>query len=179
MLVIARDLNTKIDKKEAYKAPDGKYYSCENGYYELVKEQKRKKEARRHRDDCIDMMYLFMEYGNGYRMPMVFFKRLKDWIKWGYSYEEILESMKLSSKAINRITTTKEFESETGKLFYLMGVIQNSLNDGKKSIARKQKAIDESVKTTCPEDINIDVGVKTYMSNITQTSLLGDISEWT
>lgn len=180
MLVIARDLGQKIDRKDAFKGEDGKYYSSQdacdraNLRKNLKITDKMEKEARIL---CIDKMFEFMRYDKTDRMPSLFFGRLKVWSeKWGYNYRYIYEAMCLADKSIQRTWNTKEFDSDINRLFYFMSIIQNLLNDGKREFLRKQRLTEEARKNEVVAEVDTEVGVSGHKGKIIQ--LFGD-EEWT
>lgn len=161
MLVIARDLGQKIDRNDAFKGTDGKYYSSEEAFKKLIAKKILDSAEKEARAKCVDKMYDFMGYKSTDKMSSVFFGRLKVWNdKWGYNYSEVLEAMNFVTDTIDYISRTKVFQSDTSRLFYYMGVVQNALNDGRREYQRKQKAIEEANKTVVPvsnEDIKVGV----------------------
>lgn len=180
MQVIARDLGYKIDKSEAFKGEDGKYYSSEEAWLkQKVKAALRQEDLhqRKIRTKCIEKMFDFMQYKSTDRMPNVFFGRLKVWHdSWGYSYDVIYETMILVSQTIDRIRKTKDFQNDTHRLFYYMGVIQNGFNDGKRQFDLKQKQIAEAEQPVLTAPVIEDVGVSNRKGKIVK--LFEGDEEW-
>jgi len=181
MLVIARDLGVKVDKNDAFKGADGKYYSSEQAYQkEKIKQGLRQDDEHQKemRKKCIDKMFDFMHYDKSNRMPTMFFGRLKIWNnKWGFDFDSIYETMIFVSDVVERAGKTKIFESDVNRLFYFMGIIQNSLNDGKRISENKKRAIEEAKKAEQnAEEINTDVGVSNRKGKI--INLFGGDDEW-
>lgn len=143
MLVKLHDYNndSKIDRKDAYKAPNGFYYSSEEAYQTTIQREQQRKQ-------CIDKMYNYMGYQSFMKIPTIFYKKLKDWE--GYGYHVIYRAMLLAESSIQKALTSKEFDSEFNKVTYLSAIIQNQLND-----ALKLEKREKSVKADTPK-IEID-----------------------
>ena len=143
MLVKLHDYNndSKIDRKDAYKAPNGFYYSSEEAYKTTIQREQQRKQ-------CIDKMYDYMGYQSFMKIPTIFYKKLKDWE--GYGYHVIYRAMLLAESGIQKALTSKEFDSEFNKVTYLSAIIQNQLND-----ALKLEKREKSVKADTPK-IEID-----------------------
>lgn len=165
MLVKLHDYNndSKIDRKDAYKAPNGFYYSSEEAYQTTIQREQQRKQ-------CIDKMYDYMGYQSFMKIPTIFYKKLKDWE--GYGYNVIYRAMLLAENGIQRALTSKEFDSEFNKVTYLSAIIQNQLND-----ALKLEKREKSVKADTPK-IEIDnisnIGRKTNPTT-SVADLLGGI----
>ena len=134
MLVKIHDIDKdeKIDRKDAYKAPNGFYYSSEDAYLAAKKIDEQRKR-------CIDYIYSVMEYESFMKLPSIFFKKLKDWTPYGY--DVIYSAMMLADNSIRQAILTKEFVDEQGKISYISAIIQNKLNDAYKAskTAKPQK----------------------------------------
>lgn len=141
MLVKIHDLNSndKIDRKDAYKAPNGFYYSSEAAYQAVVKNEEMRKK-------CIEYMYDFMLYDSYMKMPTIFYKKLKDWSTYGY--EVVYTAMALADMDVRSASIYKTFENENSRVAYLSAIIQNRLNDALKI---------EKRKTEKPKTVNIEI----------------------
>lgn len=135
------DNNTKMDRKDAYKAPNGFYYSSEEAYKQAVNREKLRKQ-------CIDKMYEYMGYQSFMKLPTIFYKRLKEWE--GYGYQVIYRAMLLADTGIQKALASKDFDNELNKTTYLSAIIQNQLND-----ALKREKHEQAVESDAPK-IEID-----------------------
>ena len=165
MLVKLHDYNNngKINREDAYKAPNGFYYSSEDAYKATIQREEQRKQ-------CIDKMYDFMGYQSFMKIPTIFYKKLQTWETYGYNV--VLTAMKLSEDSIRQADMTKEFSSEFNKISYFSAIIQNHLNDAFKMEKRKAE-----VKADAPkiETDNIDnIGHKAKV-NTSVADLLGGI----
>ena len=165
MLVKLHDYNNdgKIDRANAYKAPNGYYYSSEQAYTETIQ-----REALRKK--CIDKMYELMEYKDFMKMPTIFFKKLKEWEAYGYNV--VYAAMRLSEDAAQQAIRTKDFASELNKVSYLSAIIQNKLNDAFKAETRNAKIASDSPKM---EIDNIENIGRKSQSTSSVADLLGGV----
>lgn len=165
MLVKLHDYNNngKIDRMDAYKAPNGFYYSSEEAYCKT-------KEIEETRKKCIERMFDFMEYKSYMKMPTLFYKKLKEWEPYGYNV--IYLAMSLAENGIEQAVKTKTFHDESGKVSYLSAIIQNRLNDAFKIEERNRKAAADKPKIEV-DDV-MDIGQKSR-STTSVADLLGGL----
>lgn len=151
MLVKLHDLNNdeRIDRKDAYKAPNGYYYSSEEAYQEATKQKKM-------REECIKYMYDLMGYKTSMKMPTIFFKKLKEWESYGYSV--IYKAMCLAETSLVNTLQHKEFKNESNKVSYISAVIANQLNDALK-IEKRKIIIDHDLPEILTDDLN-SIGIR-------------------
>lgn len=164
MLVKLHDLNRndKIDRKDAFKAPNGYYYSSEAAYNQVV-------EHKEMRNKCIDYMYDIMGYQDHLKMPTIFFKRLKEWEPYGFNVVYI--AMTLVETSLRNTLRYKTFQSEYNKVSYITAVIENNLNDALKIENRKT----EKVKTVDIEVEHLDNIGCSPKASMGVGNLLGDM----
>lgn len=148
MLVKLHDYNKdeKIDRKYAYKAPNGFYYSSVQAYTETIE-----REAMRKK--CIDYMHDLLNYQDFMKIPSIFYKKLKDWGLYGYKV--VYSAMTLSEKSIRQAIINKNFDNEYNKVSYISAIIQNNLNDALKIETNKKKITSDLPKIETDDIDNI------------------------
>lgn len=104
----------------AYKAANGKYYSSEAAYIQLVEQQQQ-------RQKCIDLLYDILDFDRDIIVPSILFKNLKNYEKVGYDvvYETILEERNDINWALNNI----DFKNITGMIIYVCKILENHMLD--------------------------------------------------
>lgn len=148
MLVKIHDYNKegKMDRNDAYKAPNGFYYSSEKAYNEAVE-----REALRKK--CIDYMHELLDYEGFMQIPTIFYKKLKEWEPYGFNV--VYKAMTLAEKSIKQALKSKDFESEYHKVSYLSAIIVNNLNDAFKieTLKRQSESSQPVIETDNIENI--------------------------
>ena len=157
------DNNEKMDRKDAYKAPNGFYYSSKAAYDQLVdREQKRKK--------CIDFMYELLGYDDFMKMPTIFYKKLNEWSPYGY--DVIYAAMVLTETDIRNSIRQKTFKDEYCKTIYASMIIENHLNDAYKIAEHNAKT---NISTANIETDDVDsIGIH-YKASNSVAGLLGEV----
>lgn len=165
MLVKACDTGEKIDKIIAWQAPNKKYYTSKSAYETMRKQT----DAR---NNCIDLMYKLLDYQSFMKIPTFFYKKLKEWE--GYGYDVILKAMELKSEAVEYSLRTKQFNSEGTKIMYVSAIIENSLTDAMKLVAKEKKLIAQAEqRSSLDENINTDSEI-----NVNRKQESKNISKW-
>ena len=119
------DTGELVDRNPTYfRAPNKKWFSSYDAYLEYDLDNQ-------NRVRCVEKMYDIMGYGTKQQINKLFYKRLKEW-REGYSYQVILKAMEMSTEPIEYSFRTKDFDTENSKLFYVMAIINNQLNDALK-----------------------------------------------
>ena len=138
---MARKVRCKIcknhgDTESFYKVSisDGKNgYYCSKEEYENYQDNIRKqKELKEYVASEI------LNYDEGQIVPPIMVKKLHDLNKF-YDWEVIHETFKVSKENINYWNSVKNFESEFGKISYIMKIIEGNINDVYKSWKYKKQ----------------------------------------
>ena len=139
--VKCRDTGVFVSASDAWKAPDGKYYSCREAFERLESE----KESRKR---CMEELGNILGYVKGQKFPSIAAKKLKEYEVYGY--DVVLETILLKKQSIINSISNKDFTSEYNKTSYIMAIITNSINDvyKKKQREKSLKHISKSVATT-------------------------------
>lgn len=160
--VKCRDTGALVSISDAWKAPDGKYYSSQGAFEHLEKEKV-------YRQKCLEEIGNILGYIKGQKFPTVVAKKLKEYEPYGYDtvYQTILGKKQIIYNAISN----KDFTSDYNKTSYIMAIITNSINDFYKLKKSKEisKHIDESVATT--EEVESSI-------NTIKTNNIHDISRF-
>lgn len=144
------DTGESTTSDKAYKAPNGKYYSCESAYKKI-------KEEISYRYQCIDYLYELLGYDDGVTAPTLLYKKLDEMKKCGYRviYKTIEQQESNIKKAINKI----EFKNEVAKISYVMAILRNSIIDiyldEKKKQEQKIVQIKNYLTPDNPSEVNI------------------------
>ncbi len=138
--VKCRDTGVFVSASDAWKAPDGKYYSCREAFERLESE----KESRKR---CMEELGNILGYVKGQKFPSIAAKKLKEYEVYGY--DVVLETILLKKQIIINSISNKDFTSEYNKTSYIMAIITNSINDvyKKKQREKSLKHISKSVAT--------------------------------
>jgi len=139
--VKCQDTGILVSKSDAWKAPDGKYYSSQGAFEHLEKEKV-------YRQKCLEEIGNILGYTKGQKFPTIVAKRLKEYEAYGY--EVVLQTITEKRQIIINSISTKDFTSEYNKTSYIMAIITNSINDIYKRQQNKikQQHISRSVATT-------------------------------
>lgn len=139
--VKCQDTGVLVSASDAWKAPNGKYYSSQGAFEHLIKE-------REYRQKSISEIGDILGYKEGQKFPTIVAKKIKDYEF--YSYEVVYETIITKKQAIINSISNKDFTSDYNKTSYIMAIITNSINDIYKQHQNKQKIqhIDKTVVTT-------------------------------
>jgi hypothetical protein len=139
--VKCRDTGILVSASEAWKAPNGKYYSSQGAFERLENE-------KMYRQKCLEEIGNIMGYGNGQLFPTIVAKKLKEYESYGY--DVVYQTIIGKKQAIINSISNKDFTSEYNKTSYIMAIITNSINDfyKRKQSKEKLKHIDKTVATT-------------------------------
>lgn len=142
-LVIAHDLDKKIPQQDAWKAPNGKYYSSEDAWKKLYEENT-------WRNKSIELLCSMLNYQPP--IPTYVFKCLKDFNDVGFKilYYTIIDQ----KKSIQWALETKSFDNEIQKIKYIFAILLNNYNDTSKNL-KKMESQKESIDNL-PEDIEVN-----------------------
>lgn len=118
------------DNATAFKAPNGRYYSSEEAYQNIQKNED-------YRQKCISKMFEILGYESYQKMPSIFYKHLNEWK--GYGFDVVFETILRVEPNINWALNTKDYQTESIKIMYFDRIIENNLNDVKKEFDMKKK----------------------------------------
>lgn len=164
-----QDLGEFGNSDNAYKGTDNKYYSSEEAYLKIL-------EDKADREKCVEIVFNLLEYEPGQKISTIFFKKLKEYEPYGYKV--ILKTLEKSLNSLEWAMMNKNFDSDNGKIFYIMAVVNNNINDVKRECNKEEKLTKQAQKEEkCRIDMpNVDItniGTKKKGSDV--SSLLGDI----
>lgn len=138
--VRCKDNNELVSSADAYKAPDGKYYSSKGAFDHLVKE-------REFRQKCLLELGNILGYRDGMRFPTIVAKKLKEYESYGY--EVVLTTILNKKPDMVYMLSHKDFTSDYNRTAYIMAIITNSINDTLNKTLKKNSTlkIDNTVAT--------------------------------
>ena len=145
---------------QAYKAPNGKYYSSQ-----IVYEQNLFQNEMRNK--CIDKIFELFDIRKGMKISTIFFRKLAELEPYGY--DVVYNTIEHNSVSIEWALNNKEFSSESGKVSYVMAIVQNNINDEYK-FKQKQLKLQEKSAKIIEEPVDIEI-----VNNIQKTK---DVSRW-
>lgn len=145
-----------------YKAENGKYYKNEDVYIKWMQNTEYRKRS-------IDLLFDILGYSSKQKMPTIGYKKLSEFAE-PYDYETVYETIVCKRKDIEYALKNKQFSQETGKIFYIMAIIQNSITDvwKKKVIQTRQTQTPIPMENDTNEVIN-----RVRASDV--TNLLGEL----
>ena len=132
----------------AYQAPNKKYYSSEEAYKKIVRNNL-------YRTKCIESMYILLGYKDYMKIPTYFYKRLKECE--GYGYDVVYRCMQLKAKDVQWALTNKSFTSEIGKIMYIWAIFDNNMNDALKDVVAERRR--QEMETKDNESVNVDLDI--------------------
>ena len=135
--VKCRDTGILVSASDAWKAPDGKYYSSQGAFNHLIHE-------REYKQKCLEELGNLLGYSEGQKFPTIVAKKLKEYESYGY--EVVLKTILDKKEIIGYAIDTKNFNSEYNKVAYVMAIITNNINDVYKKFKSASRA-DVSTKT--------------------------------
>lgn len=128
--VILRDLNVKGNSDNAYKAPDGKYYSSQKAYKNISVEKE-------YRSECIGFMYNLLGYDSFMKLPTIFYKKLQGWKP--FSYRVVRKCMDNKASSIDWALNNKDFNGEVSKMMYICAILDNGMVDALKEVRKEDR----------------------------------------
>lgn len=139
--VKCRDTGVVVSASDAWKAPDGKYYSSQEAFERLQSE-------KIARQKCLEELGNILQYSKGQKFPSIAAKKLKEYEVYGY--DTVLETILTKKQAIINSISNKDFASEYNKTSYIMAIITNNINDiyKKKQLKKSATHIDDTAVTT-------------------------------
>ena len=129
--VKCRDTGELVPISDAWKAPDGKYYSSEGAFERLVHD-------KQCRQECLTELGNILGYFEGQKFPTIVAKKLKEYE--GYGYDVVLRTIRNKKEAILYSINNKDFSSEYCRVAYVMAIITNNINDVRNAINKEKKA---------------------------------------
>lgn len=156
--VKCQDTGVLVSALDAWKAPNGKYYSSQGAFEHLVKEKE-------YRQKCMEKIGNILGYTKGQKFPTIVAKKLKEYETYGY--DTVYQTILGKEQDIYNAISNKDFASEYNKTSYIMAIITNSINDfyKKKQSVESSKQVGRSTITM--EEIK---SIPTSISNNTSTS---------
>lgn len=138
--VKCRDTGMLVSASDAWKAPDGKYYSSQGAFKHLENE-------KMYRQKCLEELGNILGYKDGQKFPTIVAKRIKEYKVYGY--DTVLQTILDKKQVILYNLCNKTFASEYNKVSYIMAIITNSINDvyKRKKTEEKDVRVNESVAT--------------------------------
>jgi len=138
--VKCRDTGMLVSASDAWKAPDGKYYSSQGAFKHLENE-------KMYRQKCLEELGNILGYKDGQKFPTIVAKRIKEYKVYGY--DTVLQTILDKKQIILYNLCNKTFASEYNKVSYIMAIITNSINDvyKRKKTEEKDVRVNESVAT--------------------------------
>lgn len=138
--VKCRDTGMLVSASDAWKAPDGKYYSSQGAFKHLENE-------KMYRQKCLEELGNILGYKDGQKFPTIVAKRIKEYKAYGY--DTVLQTILDKKQIILYNLCNKTFASEYNKVSYIMAIITNSINDvyKRKKTEEKDVRVNESVAT--------------------------------
>ena len=160
--VKCRDTGMLVSASDAWKAPDGKYYSSQGAFKHLENE-------KMYRQKCLEELGNILGYKDGQKFPTIVAKRIKEYKVYGY--DTVLQTILDKKQIILYNLCNKTFASEYNKVSYIMAIITNSINDvyKRKKTEEKDVRVNESVATM--EEV-------TAVNSPVNTSNIHDISKF-
>ena len=158
--VRCRDTGVLVSISDAWKAPDGKYYSSQGAFEHIENEKK-------YRQKCLEELGNILGYHEGQKFPTVLAKKLKEYEYYGYNI--VLQTIITKKSDIEYAIKCKEFASEYNKVAYIMAIITNSINDVKIKIDKEQKMNRVSSGVIVPDDIEV-INPSTEQNNVRDIS---------
>lgn len=152
MLVNCVDLDEKIDRENAYKADNGKYYSSQDAYEKIKLEKKRKKWAT---NELISLLG-FEKYKI---IPTVLYKVINSYNKIGY--EALCKTIVAEENVIKYGIANNSFKNDYAKIKYVEAIINNNINDiirkPKIEISEADDVVDDNTKLNNPKQKQKDI----------------------
>ena len=138
MLVKCLDTKEKMKKSEAYCLNvDGKnkYYSSKEGYEQFEYDN-------HYRKKSIDLIRDMMGYVlPQMKLPTITYKLIEDTFKEPIGYDVLYNTLVSQQKSVEWAFKNKQFGSETSKIMYLFGIINNTyMDEWRKKVAEKRLA---------------------------------------
>lgn len=123
------DLNIYGDSTNAFKAPNGKYYSSEINYEKI-------KQENEYRQKCILYIHNLIGYELDQKLPTTVYKFISEYGK-SYSYEALYHTMISQEKSAQWSLETKEFKTENSKVVYLFAIYRNNIMTEYRKLKKK------------------------------------------
>ena len=142
--VKCRDTGVLVSASDAWKAPDGKYYSSKGAFEHLMNE-------KTYRQQCLEELGNILGYHDGQKFPTVVAKKLKEYEYYGYKV--VLKTIITKKSDMEYAISHKEFASEYNRVAYIMAIITNSINDVKRKMDEELKAEHVSESAITAEDV--------------------------
>lgn len=115
----------------AYRGSNGKYYSSKESFEKYNKNKE-------YRQKCINLMFDIMGYKDNMILPTYFYKSLTKFE--GVGYEALYNTMIRQDGSVQWTLKNKYFNSETGKIMYVMAIYNNNIMDEYKKIVADERA---------------------------------------
>lgn len=160
--VKCRDTGVLVSSADAWKAPDGKYYSSQGAFERLMLE-------KTYRQKCIEELGNILGYSKNQKFPTIVAKKLKEYESYGY--EIVFETILCKKQIIINSISNKDFTSEYNKTSYIMAIITNSINDIYKQHQDKKKLQHIDNTTVTIEEVESTV-------TLANPQATHDISRW-
>jgi len=148
----------KGDSTVSYKAPNGKYYSSESAYQQIMAQKE-------YRKKCLDYLCNILDYDDDIPFPTIMPKLLDEMKKCGY--DVLFETIQRHENNIVWALQNKDFSNEYQKIKYIMTIVRNNVIDVYREYQQKVAA-----DRTKAEIINIDDFKQQHKQKKT------DISRW-
>ncbi len=143
MLVKCWDIGEKRPREEAYKAPNKKYYSCEEAYLNMVNQTE-------WRNKCTEYMQEIMGYDADMKLPTRWYKFLNEFAKYGF--DVVYDTIDVNKNTFLWALDNKSFKNDSHALSYFNAIIQNSIMEQ----YRKKKLREKAEQQRRQDEIHIE-----------------------
>jgi len=136
MLVKCLDTKEKMDRSEAYCLNvngKNKYYSSKEGYERFVYNN-------HYRNKSIDLIRDMMGYVlPQMQLPTITYRKIEETFKEPIGYDVLYDTLVSQKKNIEWAFQNKEFGSESARVMYLFGIVNNHyMEEWRKKVAKKR-----------------------------------------
>ena len=146
-LVKCQDTGESIDKADAYRADNGKYWSNEASYIKWATQKE-------WRQKCIELIFELLDFKHGQTVPTNLYSQLKKFENMGYDtvYDTIVDQRDQILWAIHN----KEFKQTSSMIMYVGRILENHMMDVYKRRQEDKKREELQERTIIPENIEVD-----------------------
>ena len=101
----------------------------------ISEERKRQNELK---NKCIDFLIDVMGYKPKMKLPTLTFKKIEEY-REPYGFDVLLDTLRKEEQTIRWSLANKDLKSETAKILYIFGIIQNSAGGVWRNKVKKQR----------------------------------------
>ena len=103
----------------------------------MTEERKQQNEIK---NKCIDFLMDLMGYKPKMKLPTLTFKKIEEY-REPYGFDVLLSTLKKEEGAIRWALQNKDLKSETARVLYIFGIVQNSAGGVWRDKVKKQRAM--------------------------------------